>query len=228
MAAVEAVLAGDVDHAYVLSRPPGHHACPESGAGFCIFNNVVLAALHARELGCRRLAIVDWDAHHGNGTQAAFWDDPDVLYISVHQDRYFPLDTGFAEHVGGALAEGSTANVPLPGGAGDGAYALAMRRVVAPLVNEFSQGFRDMTRAVVDAAATAGAGVVCCHEGGYSEGYAPFCLLAIMEELAGWRTPVEDPFLPAIGGTPAARARPHEVDAIEDVVRQHARFWTSL
>jgi acetoin utilization deacetylase AcuC-like enzyme len=250
MTAVEAVLDGSAATAYVLCRPPGHHATPVAGAGFCLFNNAVLAALTARANGCRRIAIVDWDAHHGNGTQDAFWTDPDVLFVSVHEDRYFPPGEGLVDHMGGAGAEGRTVNVPLPGGAGDGAYALAFSRIVGPILDEFapdlvvvssgldashfdpfshlavtSEGFRAMARSVLQAS---GCGVVCCHEGGYSEGYVPFCLLAIVEELAASRTAVTDPFLPAIAYGPAADARPHEVAAVEAALQIQRPFWSAL
>src|SRR3954469_7558829 len=101
IAAVDAVLDGTVPNAYALVRPPGHHAGPAGGAGYCIFSNVALAALHLRHArGLERVAIVDWDVHHGNGTQAAFWSDPSVLAISIHQEDLFPVGSGHVEDVG--------------------------------------------------------------------------------------------------------------------------------
>lgn len=95
LVAIDAVMTGKCKNAYTLLRPPGHHAVADSGMGFCVFNNIVLAALHAREVyGVRRIAIVDFDVHHGNGTQDAFYADPNVLFISIHQDRNWPHDTG--------------------------------------------------------------------------------------------------------------------------------------
>ena len=102
LAAVEAVLAGEIDNAYALVRPPGHHAMADQGFGFCIFNNGAVAAAHLIEsLGAERVAIVDWDAHHGNGAQGIFWDDPRVLTISIHQDGAFPPGSGSWDETGG-------------------------------------------------------------------------------------------------------------------------------
>src|SRR5689334_11132655 len=101
MAAVDAVMGGTVRKCYALVRPPGHHAMAEHGMGFCIFNNVVIAARHAQAThGVRKIAIVDWDVHHGNGTQSAFYADPDVLFISLHQDSLYPFGWGLAEQTG--------------------------------------------------------------------------------------------------------------------------------
>ena len=115
LVAVDAVLDGDADNAYALVRPPGHHALPDTGMGGCIFGNVVLAAAHARHArGIERVAIVDWDAHHGNGTQLAFWDDPSVLTVSLHQDSCFPPSSGTVDEVGGAEATRYQRQRPAP------------------------------------------------------------------------------------------------------------------
>ncbi len=127
----------DIDNAYCLVRPPGHHATSNCGMGFCLFNNVVLGALHARTLHTqdgsnkriRRIAIVDYDVHHGNGTQDAFYKDKDCLFISLHQDSNYPEGSGGLVETGADGAEGSNINIPLPPGSGTGAYDLAFRMV---------------------------------------------------------------------------------------------------
>ncbi len=119
-----------------LLRPPGHHATPDRSMGFCLLNNVAVAARAARAAGARRVAIVDWDVHHGNGTQAAFEQDADVLFASVHQWPFYP-GTGSPRDVGRGEGLGTTANVALPAGSGPEAYAEAFRRVVLPLLDAF-------------------------------------------------------------------------------------------
>jgi len=115
---VEAVVSGAVDIVYALVRPPGHHALPDRGMGFCIFNNVAIAIRQLQRTGAlERIAVVDWDVHHGNGTQAIFYEDPDVLVVSVHQDGCFPRESGLIAERGAGAGEGATVNVPLPTGA---------------------------------------------------------------------------------------------------------------
>jgi len=119
--------------AFALVRPPGHHAEPVRARGFCLFNNVAVAAAHARSaLGCERVLIVDWDAHHGNGTQDIFWAEPDVMFFDIHRAAPFYPGSGHLEEVGAGLGEGTTINVPLPAGAGDEAYLKAFRDILAP------------------------------------------------------------------------------------------------
>lgn len=246
LAAVEAVVAGEVENAYALVRPPGHHAGPAGGYGFCVFSNAALAAAHAREsLGLARVAIVDWDAHHGNGTQDAFWDDPSVLTISLHQDGAFPHRSGPVDEVGGPAARGTNLNVPLPPGSGVGAYLEAFDRVVAPALERFrpelilvacgfdaspmdplarmmvhSDGYRELTRRVLALAAEHARGrAVFCHEGGYASAYVPFCGLAVVEELAGVRTEVEDPFLAGYRSFPYHDTQAHQRAAIDAAAR---------
>ncbi|WP_224416233.1 histone deacetylase family protein [Modicisalibacter tunisiensis] len=138
IAAVEAVVAGRASSTFALVRPPGHHAEPVRARGFCLFNNVAVAAAHARaELGCERVMIVDWDAHHGNGTQEIFWADPGVLFFDLHRaPPYFP-GSGRLEEVGAGRGEGTTVNVPLPAGAGDAAFLKAFDEILAPAAEWF-------------------------------------------------------------------------------------------
>ena len=112
--AVEAVLSGEADNAFALVRPPGHHAEPQKAMGFCLLNNAAIAAEAARARGLERVLVLDWDVHHGNGTQAAFWNRSDVLYQSVHQAPYYP-GTGAVEELGGAGRRGLQRQRPAPG-----------------------------------------------------------------------------------------------------------------
>ena len=131
-AAVDAVLAGEAEAAFCAMRPPGHHAEPMQAMGFCLFNNVAVAAMQARHVHkLSRLAIVDFDVHHGNGTQATFWDDPDTLYVSTHQSPLYP-GTGLASERG---VKGNVLNVPLPPGTDGSAFRGAVERLVLPLVD---------------------------------------------------------------------------------------------
>jgi histone deacetylase 6 len=131
-----AVLSGELANGLALVRPPGHHAERERAMGFCLFNNVAVAAAAARAAGAKRVLIVDWDVHHGNGTQHSFWDDPTVLYFSTHQWPFYP-GTGALHEVGGAAAAGRTINVPWGPGRGDADHMAAFDRVLVPAARRF-------------------------------------------------------------------------------------------
>ncbi|NBC23751.1 MAG: histone deacetylase [Gammaproteobacteria bacterium] len=136
--AVEAVLAGGCDSAFALVRPPGHHAEPVRARGFCLFNNVAVAAAHAQAaLGRGRVLIIDWDAHHANGTQDIFWADPDVMLFDTHRGSPFYPGSGELEEVGGGRGRGTTVNVPLPEGSGDLALLTAFREILIPAARWF-------------------------------------------------------------------------------------------
>ena len=120
-----------------LLRPPGHHARPAHAMGFCLINNVAVAAAEARARGVERVAIVDYDVHHGNGTQEMFWRDPHVLYVSLHQFPFYP-GTGALEDAGEGEGRGYTVNVPLAAGGGDAVYRAAFDRIVSPVLEQYA------------------------------------------------------------------------------------------
>ena len=133
---VDALLDGSVTRGVALLRPPGHHARPSGAMGFCLINNVAVAAAHALHRGLRRVTVIDWDVHHGNGTQEMFWRDPRVLYVSLHQWPFYP-GTGSADEIGEGDGRGFTVNVPLSAGADGGDYAAAFDRLILPVVDAY-------------------------------------------------------------------------------------------
>lgn len=136
--AVEAVVKGQVDHAFALVRPPGHHATADQCMGFCLFNNVAIAANYAlKNLGVKKIVILDFDVHHGNGTQAAFAHNPNVLYVSLHQYPLFP-GTGYIDETGDGKNEGTSVNVPMPAGCRDVEYVRVFHEIVTPVIRRFT------------------------------------------------------------------------------------------
>jgi acetoin utilization deacetylase AcuC-like enzyme len=133
------VLAGEVGSAFTCGRPPGHHAEAATPMGFCIVNHVAVAAAHARACGVERVAVLDWDAHHGNGTQAMFWTDPSVLYVSLHQFPFYP-GTGAASERGEGEGAGATVNVPLRAGTSQGEFLAAFHDAALPALRDFDPG----------------------------------------------------------------------------------------
>ncbi len=243
IAAVDGVLAGRVDNAYCLHRPPGHHAETDEAMGFCIYGNAAIAGAYALDAaGLGRIAFVDWDAHHGNGTQAAFWTDPRALTISLHQDQSFPPGSGMVEELGAGDAVGTNINIPLPPGSGEGAYLAAFERIVLPALHAFrpelifvpsgfdsgghdplarmmltSESFRRMTELLMAAAGELCRGrIVMLHEGGYAPHIVPFMALAVFEALSDETAGVTDPFLPALAGNPWQALQPHQDRAIAE------------
>lgn len=134
--AVERVMSNEARSAFALVRPPGHHAEPARAMGFCLFNNVAIAAERARALGASRVLIVDWDVHHGNGTQKAFYDRRDVLYVSTHQSPLYP-GTGLVEETGAGAGRGYTVNCPLPAGCGDAELGAVFQDIVLPIAHAY-------------------------------------------------------------------------------------------
>jgi len=137
---VDAVADAAASNGFAFVRPPGHHATPNRSMGFCLFNNIAVGARHLRRRGIERVAIVDFDVHHGNGTEAIFYDDPSVLYASLHQFPYYP-GTGAATDVGRGAGEGFTLNVPFAAGVGDAGYLAAFDEIISPVLRQFAPGF---------------------------------------------------------------------------------------
>jgi len=218
--AVFSVLRGEAHTAYALSRPPGHHCLPDFPNGFCLLNNIAIAIRAAQAEGlARRFAVVDWDVHHGNGTEAVFYDDPEVLTLSIHQERNYPMDSGAIEARGAGRGHGFNINIPLPPGCGHASYLEVIDRLVRPALARFrpemiivacgydasavdplgrmlatSETFRLMTRAMMQAARDDAQGrLALVHEGGYSEVHVPFCGHAVLEELSASPISAPDP-----------------------------------
>ncbi len=136
--AVRGVIKGGFARSFVIVRPPGHHALPDSQMGFCLFNNVAIAARQAqKKYGLKRVMIIDWDVHHGNGTQEIFYDDPAVLFLSFHQFPFWPPDIGWYTEDGSGEGKGFNVNIPLPAGTGDRGYLSAWDAIVKPLSLEY-------------------------------------------------------------------------------------------
>lgn len=133
--AIDLLSAQPAATAFLAVRPPGHHALAAQAMGFCLFNNVVVTATALTARG-QKVAIIDWDVHHGNGTQALVWDDPDVLYVSAHQHPFYPM-TGAVIERGGPRAEGTIINVPLPAGSGGDVYREITGRIIEPALTAF-------------------------------------------------------------------------------------------
>ena len=222
-AALLSVLEGGHRNAYALSRPPGHHCLPETPNGFCLLANIAVAIEAARAAGHQlRYAVVDWDVHHGNGTEAIFYDRPDVLTISIHQERNYPWDTGGIEDQGDGDGAGTNMNIPLPPGGGHDTYIEAMQRLIVPKLAAFkpdviivacgfdasgadplsrmicgAETFKAMTEELVALADTCCDGrLVMAHEGGYSELHVPFCGHAVLEAMSGADVQALDPLSP--------------------------------
>ncbi len=238
--AVTAVVTGAARRAFALVRPPGHHAEFDHAMGFCLFNNIAVAAAHARhELGCDRVLIVDWDVHHGNGTQHAFFDHADILFFSTHQSPFWP-GTGDAHEIGADAGIGFTMNVPLPAGCDDGAYRAVFDELLVPVADEFqpdvilvSAGFDADARDPIGGMAmtTAGFGALCGVVCDLADRHCEGRLVLVLEggydldALAeGARTCVEvmsgatPPDVPAVPGRAA--------QAIEQVRAVHRGFWS--
>lgn len=246
-AAVAAVLDGEVENAYALSRPPGHHCLPDFPNGFCLLANIAIAVEAARATrGLGKVAVLDWDVHHGNGTEAIYYERNDTLTISLHQEGNYPLDTGGLADRGAGDGLGYNMNVPLPAGAGHTAYLAVMDQIVLPALERFqpdlivvacgfdasaidpmarmlatADTFRQMTLRIREAARRLCDGrLVLVHEGGYSEVYVPFCGHATLEALSDARATAPDP----LAETLAVRQPSARFDAfLREVVADFAR-----
>ncbi|KCV69266.1 hypothetical protein H696_03693 [Fonticula alba] len=229
---VDAVCSGRIRNGYALVRPAGHHAERDRARGYCLLSNVAMAVRHAQaHYKFARVAVVDFDVHHGNGTQSIFYDSDAVLTVSIHQAGNYPRKSGELDERGAGPSGASyNINVPLWPGAGQTDYKTTWDRVVLPALKAYdpqlivvsagfdasfydplsrmmlgSNDYRYFTRTLVDfadASASCQGRVAVCHEGGYCDYYVPFCALAVCEELLGVRTDVRDPFLAEINSHP--------------------------
>ncbi len=220
--AVDRLLAGEDTFAFCGLRPPGHHAEAARAMGFCLFNNVAVASAHAIEAGgAERVLVLDWDVHHGNGTEAIFAGSDEVLYASIHQWPLYP-GTGPAEYVGTGAGEGYTVNLPVPPGSGTDEFLALVQHVVVPIGRDFrpglvaisagydahrrdplaecsvdTQGFADMAASTRDLAAELDVPVLVCLEGGYAPDALAESVLATVEALEGDGEPAAAPVAPA-------------------------------
>ncbi len=240
--AVDAIFRGSVVNAFAFVRPPGHHAERHRAMGFCIFNNVAIAARYAQQRhGIKRVLIVDWDLHHGNGTQWAFYSDPSVLYFSTHQYPYYP-GTGAINECGSGKGEGFNINVPLPSGMGDSDYSAIFNRVLVPVCHEFKpefiivsagfdthrndplggmvlteRGFGKMTEILLSLAEKFGRSrLLLALEGGYDLEALKNSVAAVIEALLGNKT--------VISGSPS----PEALEIIERVIKFNKKYWKTL
>ncbi|WP_456426480.1 histone deacetylase family protein [Rhodocaloribacter sp.] len=227
LAVTGAVLDGEADNGFAAVRPPGHHARPDAAMGFCLLANVAVAARWAqRRFGVERLLIVDFDVHHGNGTQEVFYEDPNVLYVSTHRYPFYP-GTGAADETGAGRGRGATVNLPFPPATGDDAFLTAFRRILAPLAARFrpecifvsagydahwkdplgglnvsTTGFAGIVFEMLSwADAFCGNRLVCALEGGYHPEALAHSVRATVCRLEDPEAETDDPFGPAPGRT---------------------------
>ena len=220
--ALEDVWLEKVGNAYALSRPPGHHCLRDEAMGFCMLANIAIAIEYCREHhGLKRALVLDWDVHHGNGTQSIYEEDSSVYTISIHQENCFPPGYSGREERGVGKALGTNLNLPLPAGSGHKAYLKVIDEIVIPEIEKFkpeviiiasgfdanaldplarmlaySDTYREMTEKICKVAdEICGGKVVAVHEGGYSESYVPFCGVAVIEGLMGEKSLVIDPLI---------------------------------
>ncbi|MGC1440865.1 MAG: class II histone deacetylase [Burkholderiaceae bacterium] len=218
--AVSEVLGGQLQNAYALSRPPGHHCLPDNPMGFCLMANIAIAleaAFADKQLA--KVAVIDWDVHHGNGTEGIFIERPDVMTVSIHQEHNFPLTGGDVDYRGNGAGQGYNMNIPLPPGAGHDAYLYAFDRLIEPAISAYkpdlivvacgfdasgvdplsrtlasADTFRQLTRRTMALATSVCEGrLVMAHEGGYSELHVPFCGHAVLAEMSGSTIEAADP-----------------------------------
>lgn len=241
LALIDEVMAGNIDNGFAMVRPPGHHAERSQAMGFCLFNNVAVGAAYLRQrYGLGRVLVMDWDVHHGNGTQHSFYRDPGVMFISTHRYPFYP-GTGALGEVGGGEGAGFTVNIPLPAGYGDAEYADVFDALVVPLAELYEpefvlisagfdahardplggmrvseSGFSRMAQALLGVAQRfAGGRCVAVLEGGYDLQAMRNSTLAVLDEMNGIRHDA------SFESHPSNRA----ADVVSAVRRRHAEYW---
>lgn len=241
--AVDAVMTGKHPYAFSLGRPPGHHATPNRAMGFCFFNNAGVAAVHAqRKYNLERVMIIDWDVHHGNGTQDIFEASDQVLFLSTHQSPWYP-GTGMIDEIGTGAGRGFTVNLPFPAGFDDAAVFSAYKRIVAPVITQFApqllvmsagfdmhkedplgalnvteHGFAALTRLMMTTSANINAKLVFALEGGYSLRSLGASVRAVIDELAGL----------AVTENITGEIDPAHARLIDTQARKHQRIWSQV
>jgi acetoin utilization deacetylase AcuC-like enzyme len=236
------------DSMFTLTRPPGHHTGRDRAMGFCLLNHVAIAARYAQAAyGYQRIAILDWDVHHGNGTQEIHWDDPSVLFVSLHQWPLYP-GTGWIDETGGPRAPGTTINLPMPPGSGDREYLQALDRVALPAIEAFAPqlllisagqdghaadplsnqllsvgGFHAMAARAAELARRLGIGIVAVHEGGYNISTLAAIDRAIVAGLGALPVDVDDVFVPSDAAPPAEWE-----SRLEDIVSAQRAHWPQV
>jgi acetoin utilization deacetylase AcuC-like enzyme len=237
---LDVIAAGECRNGFALVRPPGHHARPDHAMGFCLFNTIAVGAEHLKRAHkAQRILVMDWDVHHGNGTQEIFYADPSVLFISTHQYPFYP-GTGAAREVGAGPGEGYTINIPLPAGCADGEYLGVFRDIIAPTVQKFQPdwilvsagfdphkrdplagmavteaGFAAMARALLRLADESAAGKIAfLLEGGYDLSALSVSVAAVLREMR--RPGPED----ALGAASAERIQP----LIKGILSIHEKY----
>ncbi len=244
---LDEIMEGKHRRVFCLIRPPGHHSEENQAMGFCIFNNIAIAAKVAqKKYGLTRIAIIDWDVHHGNGTQHTFNEDHEILFFSVHQSPAYP-GTGSVRETGRDNGEGFTINVPLPGGCGDEEYLHAFNELLIPVLHEFRpqiimisagqdayhldplagmnltyRGYYEMARIIGEIADKYAEGrVLACMEGGYHLKGQSGCVIHAMNALAKWNIPIPREEPPKYKGEMASRR-------VKEVKETHSLYWKNL
>jgi acetoin utilization deacetylase AcuC-like enzyme len=234
---------------FALIRPPGHHATADRAMGFCMFNHAAVAARYAQRVhGIDRVVVLDWDVHHGNGSQDIFEEDPSVLFVSLHQWPLYP-GSGWLEEVGTGAGRGTTVNIPMPPGSGDFEHLDAFGRVVLPVLAEFEpglvivsagqdghvadplssqgltvSGFNAMASRTAAFTAQHGIGLVAVHEGGYNPETLPVLDSAILAGFGNYPAVIEDPWAAALGGG-SLSAHPGWGERLEHVIETQRPYW---
>ena len=244
--AVDKVMNGELDRIFALLRPPGHHAEPNRGMGFCIFNNIAIAArVLQNKYGLSRVMIVDWDVHHGNSTQHVFEDEADVLFFSVHQSPAYP-GTGRLKEVGRGAGEGFTINAPMPAGCGDDDYLNLFQKVVVPVMDDFKpeillisagqdaymgdplasmnltkQFYGKMTQILKEGAEKhCGGKMILFLEGGYNVDAQASIIYNVINVMSDWNLPLEEDNRTTKEGRGS--------NAVQAVIDTHKKYWDGL